>query len=95
MNNLKQKIKNTALFAPDEKIDILVAIDTFSASDITELESIVDEYDAKYRDIMQTFKTNMVSELDMMVTKAKPESKVRISEAVDKMKKGFTAVIPN
>lgn len=95
MNDLKQKIKNTALFAPDEKIDILAAIDTFSQSDITELESIVDEYDAKYHDIMHTFKANMMGELDSMLAKAKPGSKPKLSEAVEKIRSGFTAIIPD
>lgn len=95
MNQLKQKIQATALFTPQEKIDILVAVETFSDADKTKLEAIIDEYDAKYKTITQTFKTNMLGELDGIVKDAKPEDKDRITASAEKIKSGLNAVIPS
>lgn len=95
MNQLKQKIQATALFTPQEKIDILVSVDTFSDDDKTKLEAIIDEYDAKYTTITQTFKTNMLGELDGIVKDAKPEDKNRMNAAADKIKTGLDIVIPD
>ena len=88
MVDLKQKIKNTALFTSDEKVEILVALDTFSESDTAQLEDIVDEYDRKFVQITHTFKQNMMSELDAIEKKS-----ANMHDAVEKIKSGLNAVV--
>ena len=92
MNDLKQKVKNTALFTPDEKIEILASIDTFSDSDKAQLGDIVDEYDREYVKIMANFRQSMVSELDSIVKKTPPADLARMHEAVAKIKSGLDVI---
>lgn len=92
MSNLKQKIKRTALFTSDEKVEILAAIDTFSDSDITELESIIDEYDGKYKEILSTFRKNMFEELDSIQAKTPKNTVMQMEQAIDQIKSGLNVV---
>ncbi len=92
MSNLKQKIKNTALFLPEEKVDILVAIDTFSENDILELESIIDEYDGTYKGILSTFRKSMFEELDSIQAKTSKAKLSQMKQAIDKVKSGLDVV---
>lgn len=92
MNDLKQKVKNTALFTSDEKIEILASVDTFSDSDKAQLGDIVDEYDREYVKIMSNFKQCMVSELDSIEKKTSPADLARMHEAVAKIKSGLDVV---
>lgn len=93
MVNLKQKIKKTTLFAPDEKVDILTSIDTFSQHDLTELESILDEYDDKCKEILVTFRQNMVQELDNIQKNSPNGGKAQMKEAVKKIKSGLDVIV--
>lgn len=93
MDPLKQKIKDTQLFAPQEKIDILASFDTIGEEDQKKLLVIIDEYDAKHKKITGTFKAGMVEELDGIVRDAKPEDKDRMNAAADKIKKGLDVII--
>lgn len=92
MNNLKQKIKQTVLFTPDEKVDILVAYDTFLDLDVKELESIIDEYDEKYTQILATFRRNMIQELDTIQGKIPSKKLELMKKAVDTIKSGLITV---
>ena len=95
MDPLKQKIKDTQLFTPQEKIDILASFDTISSDDKTKLEAIIDEYDAKYTKATQTMKAGLMEELDGIVKDTKPEDKDRITESAEKIKSGLNTVIPS
>lgn len=95
MNALAQKVKNTALFTPDEKVEILAAIDTFSDSDKNELSDIVDEYDREFSNITANFKQNMVNHLDQMQTNSPQGSTEKFREAVEKIKSGLDLAIPS
>lgn len=95
MDPLKQKIKTTLLFTPQEKIDILASFDTISSDDKTKLKVIIDEYDAKYSRATQTMKAGLIEELDGIVRDANPTDKGRVVESVDKIKAGMDVVIPN
>lgn len=92
MKTLKQKIRDTQLFVPEEKVEILAAIDTFSEHDIQELESIVDEYDAKYKGILSTFRQNMFEELERIQKQTSPEKLAQMKHATEKIKSGLTVV---
>ena len=92
MNTLKLKIKNTALFTPEEKIEVLAGIDTFTESDKTQLADIVDEYDRKFAVILSTFKRNMIAELDTIEKNTPKTGASRMREAVDKIKSGLDVV---
>ncbi len=92
MNDLKYKIKNTSLFTPEEKVEILTALDTFSEHDVKELESIIDEYDGKYKNILQTFRQNMFEELESIEKKTPPEKLAQMKQAIEKIKSGLTVV---
>lgn len=95
MDPLKQKIKDTQLFTPQEKIDILASFDTIGDEDKKKLVVIIDEYDAKHKKITGTFKAGMVEELDGMVRDARPEDQDRVVGSVGKIKAGMDVVIPN
>lgn len=92
MSDLKQKIKNTALFIPEEKVDILAAIDTFSDNDILELESIIDEYDGTYKGMLSTFRKSMFEELDSIQAKTSKDKLSQMKQAIDKIKSGLDVV---
>jgi len=92
MKDLAQKIKNTALFSSDEKVEILASIETFSDSDKLQLADIVDEYDRKFSDILSTFKQNMNSKLDEMEKTTSPASVDTMREAVGKIRSGLDAI---
>jgi hypothetical protein len=92
MQDLKQKIQHTALFTPEEKVEILANIDTFSPSDIQGLTSIVDEYDAKHAQIVTTFKENMLSELDAIGKNASPDRAQKMQAAVEQIRSGIAAI---
>lgn len=95
MNLLKQKIKETTLFDAEDKINILAAIDTFPASDLSELERIIDEYDQKRNKIVGSFRDSMLKTLDSIVLNAKPEDRARIHAATDQIRLGFRTMIPD
>lgn len=92
MNVLKRKIQKTALFTPDEKAEILGAFDTFPDSDIRELESIIDAYDAKYVKILATFRQNMSEELDTIQAKTPPEKVSQMRKAIAQIRNGLNVV---
>lgn len=92
MTDLNHKIKNTALFTPEEKIEILTAIDTFSQSDKTQLGDIIDEYDHKFAGILSNFKQNMISQLSEIEKKTSKANLSRMREAVEKIKSGLDVV---
>lgn len=92
MNTLAHKIQKTALFSLEEKVDILAALHTFSAHDTQELESIIDEYDGKYQQILQTFRKNMSDELDAIYSKTLSNNKNSMKRVVDEIKVGISAV---
>lgn len=94
MDPLKKKIKETHLFTPQEKIDILAEFETISDEDKKSLETIIDEYDAKYARATQTMKAGVLEELDGIVRDAESEDKDRITASAEKIKSGLTAVIP-
>lgn len=94
MDPLKQKIKDTQLFTPQEKIDILASFDTIGDEDKKKLVVIIDEYDAKHKKITGTFKAGIVEELDGIVRDANPDDKDRIQQSAEKIKSGLTIVIP-
>ena len=91
---LKRKVQNTALFTPQEKIEILTAFDTFSDEDKTKLRGIIDEYDAKYKTITGRFKQHIKEELDSIEKDASAEEKAQVKTSVDKIRSGLDAVIP-
>ena len=95
MDPLKKKIQDTALFTPQEKIEILASFDTFSRDDKTKLEAIIDEYDAKYKTITGTFKQRMNEELEGIEKDAAPDQKTQVKTSTDKIRTGLDAVIPN
>lgn len=92
MTILKGKIKRTALFTQEEKVEILAAIDTFSKHDVDELESIIDEYDRKYKKIVTTFRQNMFDELDRIQKQTSPENLEHMKKAIEKIKSGLSVV---
>ncbi len=92
LTKLKQKIRSTALFAEDEKVDILAAMDGYAEADLTELESIIDDYNASHATLLKTFEKHMDEELDTIVAKAEPAKKPRLTQAAEQIKQGLSAV---
>ena len=64
MKTVQQKIRDTVLFIPEEKVEILVAFESFSQLDREQLEDIIDEYDKEYQNITKKFKDAMFQELE-------------------------------
>lgn len=95
MDLLKLKIKDTQLFTPQEKIDILASFDTIGEDDKTKLEAIIDEYDAKYVRTTQTMKAGLTEELNGIARNASTHDKNRIMNSVEKIKSGMNTVIPS
>lgn len=95
MDSLKQKVKATLLFTPQEKIDILVSFDTITTDDKTKLETIIDEYDAKYAKAIRTMKAGVTEELTGIVNDANQGDKDRITASAEKIKSGLASVIPS
>lgn len=92
MSDLIQKVKNTALFTSDEKVEILSAMATFSESDREQLGGIISEYDQQFNLILKTFKQNMNSKLDEMEKTTSPASVDTMREAVGKIRSGLDAI---
>lgn len=93
MNDLNIKIKNTALFSQDEKIEILAAVDTFSEGDKAQLADIIDEYDKKFIDITNTFKQHMIDELCTIEKSNTSIDTKQMKDAVEKIKLGLNMII--
>lgn len=93
MDSLKQKIKNTVLFDDEDKIAILTAIDSFSLDDLKALEGIIDEYDAKHKEVVSEFKSNILSTLDGIDANATPDDKLRLKQATDQIRVGLHTVL--
>lgn len=93
MDKLKLKIKNTTLFDDEDKVNILTALETFSVSELKELESVVDEFDAKYLGIVSEYQSKVLAELDGIVADATPEDKDRLTKAAGLIKSGLNDVL--
>lgn len=93
VTTLKQKVKNTALLADEEKVDILAALDGYTETDRHELESIIDEYNTEHARILNTFEKNMDKELDAIVGSADPSKKAQLTAASNQIKQGISAVV--
>lgn len=93
MQALKQKIKETTLFDDDDKIAILAAVDTYESADVTALEAIIDEYDAKHRAAISEYKKSVFGVLDDIVAKAKPADKKRLQNATATIRTGVNQLL--
>ncbi|OGG04274.1 hypothetical protein A2Z33_03945 [Candidatus Gottesmanbacteria bacterium RBG_16_52_11] len=93
MDELKQKIKNTGLFEDDDKVEILASLDALTLSDLKELESIIDEFDAKQAEIQTEFNDKVMTELDNIDKDAKDEDRDRTHHATDAIRAGLTTVL--
>ncbi len=93
MDGLKLKIKQTTLFTDQEKIEFLLAVDSFSQKDQHELSDIIDEYDAKHANITQQFKDNILAELTAIENDADANDKEKITSATQKIRNGLDTMI--
>ncbi|MEK7577702.1 MAG: hypothetical protein AAB492_03770 [Patescibacteria group bacterium] len=93
MQNLKQKIKETALFSDEDKIAILAAVDTYSEEDTKALETIIDEFDGKYKASISEYKKSVYEVLDQIVGKAKLQEKKRMETAASTIKAGVDGIL--
>lgn len=93
MDGLKVKIKQTALFTDQDKIEIISAVDNFPEKDRQELADIIDEYDAKHAKITQQFKDNMLAELIAIENDADTGDKEKIASATQKIRNGLQTMI--
>lgn len=91
--NLKQKIQSTILFDEEDKIAILVAIDTYSTDDIKALEGILDEFDSKHQEAISEYKKSVYDVLDTIVTKANPRDKKKFLTAASSIRTGMDALL--
>lgn len=95
MKTLKQKIQATYLFDPLEKIDMLVALDTYSDAQKTALEQVIDDYDRKYEHITKTMKQNVLMTLTKVEAKEKLANKPVRLEALKKIRNGLNQLVPD
>ncbi len=72
--NLKQKIQKTKLFADSEKIALLVKLDELSVEDKSELESVIDRYDAEYKASVTKLTDELAVGVDKLASQAKTEN---------------------
>jgi hypothetical protein len=93
MDPLKQKIRDTKLFTPQEKVEILASYDAIAEEDRVQLASIIDEYDAKHRIATGTFAQNMNEELDAIVSDAAPQEKLLVADAAGKIRSGLGTML--
>ncbi len=95
MKTVQQKIRDTVLFIPEEKVEILVAFESFSQLDREQLEDIIDEYDKEYQNITKKFKDAMFQELEKIQNNSSSEDKSRLEAAVDQIKLGLQTILPD
>lgn len=93
MEQLKHKIQNTNLFSDEDKIAILVAIDTYEESDRTKLEAIIDEFDAAQKTAVSEYKKSVDMVLNSVVEKAKPLDKKRFQSAAGSIRQGVDTLL--
>lgn len=79
-NQLKQKIKNTSLLSDEDKIAILVAVDGYDESDLTKLESIIDEFDASHAKAVADYKAAVYKTLDSL---SMPDATAQVKEGIE------------
>lgn len=87
---LKQKIAKTHLFAEYEKVEILSQLDEYSEQDKKTLEGVLDEYDGKYKEVMSSFRSRMLEELDGIVKKS--PTNPNIGKATETIKQGILSL---
>ena len=92
MQALKHKIQHTTLFSDEDKVAILIAVDTYSADDIKALEGIIDEFDTKHQDAVSEYKKSVYGVLDTIVAKASPTDKKRFQNASSDVRTGVEAL---
>jgi len=93
MNTLKQKIKSTLLFTPVGKIELLTRLDELTIEVQTQLESIIDEYNAKYVEATTVSRQNIVKDLTAMEQKNKDNPAV--VSALKSIKLGLEEMFPS
>lgn len=89
---LKLSISKTALFSPNEKVDLLVIVDTMTDTQKKGLSDIITEYDKKHHQLGQQFKKTTLEELKTLTSQSGDSPS--IGQAGDLMKKGLDALYP-
>ena len=95
MRTLKQKIQATYLFDPLEKIDVLVALDTYTEAQKAILAQVIDDYDRKYQTITKTMKQNILLTLNKVEAKEKLVNKQPRLDALVKIRNGLNQLVPD
>ena len=91
--SLKQKIKDTYLLDPSEKIDLLIQIDSMSNEQRAEVEKTIDDYDAQARNIMGTFKKDILKSISDFEKKS--SNRQNIIQATKKIRQGLNVIVPD
>lgn len=95
MQTLKQKIQTTYLFDPLEKIDVLVALDSYTEAQRVTLAQVIDDYDRKYQTITRTMKQNILSTVAKVEVKEKLVNKKPRLDALAQIRNGLNQLVPD
>lgn len=87
MDGIKQKIKQTFLFTPAEKIEYLARFDELGEDVWKKVEAIIDEYDQEYTKATVASKRKILTDFEQ-IQKQQANSPAIVS-AIDTMKKGL------
>lgn len=93
MQTLKQKIKQTSLLSDEDKIAILVAVDTYLESETKTLENIIDEFDRTYAQSVVDYKKAVYGVLDGIAANRKPDDAPRMQAATAQIKQGVDTLL--
>jgi hypothetical protein len=93
MNTLKQKIKNTLLFSAEEKIDVLIDLDTYEPDVCQQIEAIIDKYDTQVGIIRNDLKTNINNRLTNLELSLPTDQQQELHTAFDQLRQGFSVVV--
>lgn len=90
---LKQLIGQTALFSPNEKVDLLVLIDSMTDTQKKGLTDVIKVYNKKHNQLGQQFKKSTLDEFHSLSSQSGDSPSIR--QAGDLMKKGLDALYPD
>jgi hypothetical protein len=90
MTPLQTKIRATTLFSPTEKVDIILALEQMTDEKKSQLEAVIDEYDAKHKTLVTEFVDESKKDLTMLEEKAKDDEDIQ--KAANLMKQGLEEI---
>lgn len=95
MDTLKLQIKRTNLFSPQEKIDLIIGIDTFTDEQRIHLASVINEFDTKQNQLTSSFKKDTLLDLDRLEIGLKGHEADDIQKTIHNMRSGLTTAFPD